>query len=638
MKEIRRNLKAMPSRVMGLLSLYLCITGALIICWCVPCLSLAADDRGANVITLNKEDIKSLDASTIVELMNMLPGINTGESGSISMGGFNASDIIVTLDGRPINDQTITSRYVKWGEVDFSSITRTEIHKISSRCSGGEIKIFTEKKGDKLGGRVMAWQGTRDHNGINASCKKGIGDYFISAAYNNKTEGEHHHNNNDKERTAFLVKLALEKDFSLNGSFSFSRDEGGSAIFSYDVPEETRPAESDDYYPDPTKSRYRKKRESYGGVINFEQNDFYAELFLNDHLKENRATGVRRDKAGNIIYEVDGQGNVSTIPFIGRNEVNVGEYGGKIGIQKTNYDYGLRSVLYTADFSKTSNSTGKTTIGDASEYLLDFFGGWRRHGLAISANLFYHEEYGFDFFPKIAYGKQFKPFYYDISFTSTKKYPSLFQKYFSTSSTRANPDLDPQTNLCLTFKVGGKHNQDKNRFSWQLAPFFNKAYGRFYSHTYFKADGNGNIKVDYRQYENLDKAYWTGGDMIMKYNYGGWIGIDGRFTINYTRDEVHNTAFAYFSPYKFKGRCFLKPVESLYLQLWYTYYPDRYADQKETYKMQWYHYLDFKAAYHMKKNVDIFLEVKNLTDFDYYIYRGYPGNCRRLWLGMEIRF
>ena len=122
--------------------------------------------------------------------------------------------------------------------------------------------------------------------------------------------------------------------------------------------------------------------------------------------------------------------------------------------------------------------------------------------------------------------KKFEPFFYDISFTSTKKYPSFFQKYFSTSYARANPDLDPQTNLCVTFKLGGEHHIGANQFNWQLAPFFNKAYGRFYTHTHFKIDPDtGEEKVDYTEYDNLDEAYWTGGDMIVKYSYGGWTGF-----------------------------------------------------------------------------------------------------------------
>jgi hypothetical protein len=334
------------------------------------CYSTTGDNLGANVIILSKEDIDSYDASTIVELLNMLPGINTSDVGSLSMGGFNASDIIVTLDGRPINDQTITARYIKWSEVDYPSITKIEIHKISSRCSGGEINLFTEKRGDRVEGRFMAWRGARDHKGVNASLSKGIGDYFFSVAHNYKTEGEHHHNNNDAEYTSTLARFAWERNFSLNGSFSYSRDDKGSAIWSYDTPEKTRPAKSDDYYPDPSRPRYRKKRESYGGVINFDQDNLYAELFTNDHWKENKATGVHRDEEGNIIYEVDEGGNVNTIPYRRRNEVNVREYGGKIGIKKENYDYGLRSVLYTADFSKTSESTGETTEGDADEYLV----------------------------------------------------------------------------------------------------------------------------------------------------------------------------------------------------------------------------------------------------------------------------
>ncbi len=629
-----------------LIKMITCVTGILFLLIAVPTHLMAEESTSANVIILNKKDIKATDAATIVELLNMMPGLNTTDSGTLSIGGFSASDIIVTLDGRPINDQTITSKYIKWSEVDFSAITRIEIHKISSRCSGGEINIYTEKKGDKTGGRLKAWRGENDHKGMDGSLNKGLNDWFFNLSHSYGTEGEHHHNNNDNETTATQLKVALEKNFSLNGSFSYSSEEEGSSIYTYNTEEKTRPASSDDYYPDPTKALYRKRRESMGGVVNFGLEDFFSEFFVNDHNKKNRATGVHKDENGDIIYEVDEDGNVTTIPYLNGNEVDVLEYGCKLGIRKKQYDYGIRAIETTADFSKTS-SQGITTEGDAKEYLLDLSGGFFWREFAFSANVFFHEEYGLDIFPKIAFSKQFKPYYLDISFTATKKYPSLYQKYFSTSSTRANEDLDPQTNYCVSLKLGADYKFGKNNLSWQVAPFFNKQYGRFYTHTTFETDEDGNIvidpdtgrnKVDYTQYENLDESYRTGGDLILRYDYNGKIGGDGRFTIDYTKDEVHDTSFSYIAPYKFKGRLFLKPVETVNLQLWYTYYSDRYADQDETYTMLWYHYMDFKATWHAGKNLDMFMEVKNLTDFDYYVYRGYPGNCRRWWLGMEFKF
>lgn len=606
----------------------------------------ASENDSANVITVEKADIAAYDASTIVELLNRLPGISTTDAGTLSIGGFSASDIIVTLDGRPINDQTITAKYIKWGEVDYSSVIRIEIHKISSRCSGGEINIFTEKSGDKTGGRVKAWLGTVDNRGIEASLNKGVGDYFFNVSQSHSIEGEHHHNNNDEENSATQFKAALERDFMLSGTFSYSKEKGGSAIFSYDTEEKTRPADSDDYYPDPTKSRYRDSRESYGTVINFEKGDLSSEVFMNDNYKENNATGVKHDEDGNVIYETDQDGNVSAIPFVGGNEVDVREYGINAGIKKDFFNYGLRAVRYIADFSKTSTK-GEVTEGDADEYLLDLSGGLTWRGLSLSANAFYHKDYGIDIFPKIAYSKQFKPFYWDVSFTSTKKYPSLFQKYFSTSTTLANPDLDPQTNLAVTLKVGGDHSAGKNEFSWQLAPMFNKAYDKVHTHTYFEVDEQGNIiidqdtgqtTIDYRQYDNLEEAYWTGGDVIIKYNYDGRIGMDGQFTLDYTKDEVNDSSFTYTSPYKFKGRLFWKPADNLNLQMWCTYYSKRYADQAETYAILWYYYLDFKASWRVKDTTEVFFEAKNFTDFDYYIYRGYPGNSRRLWIGIETRF
>ncbi len=242
------------------------------------------DDLGANVIILNKKEIQSYNVSTIVELLNRLPGISTTQFGLLNMGGFNASDIIVILDGRPINDQTITAKYVKWGEVDFSSVERVEIYKISSRCSGGEIKIFTQKKSEEVGGLLKTWRGAREHKGISSSCKWTNWEF----SHNYETEGEHHHNNNDKERSNSIFKFGWKR---INSSFFYSEEDKGSAIYSYNTPQKTRPVESDEYYPDPTKPRYREKLRSYGGVANSKFDDFYIELFVNDHLKKTKQLG-----------------------------------------------------------------------------------------------------------------------------------------------------------------------------------------------------------------------------------------------------------------------------------------------------------------------------------------------------------
>ena len=604
------------------------------------------DKHNSNVIILTKDSIHTFNASTIVELLNLLPGISASESGPVGMGGFYASDIIVTLDGRPINDQTTTSKYVKWSEVDFYSIDKIEIYKISSRCAGGEIKIFTQKGGNKRGGQIKTWVGDNDYKSINASYNLSKGPFYWNLSHNYNTKGEHHHNNNDKQRNGSTVQMCWEKDFTISSSFSYLKEEAGSALWSYGVPDCSRPKKDKNYFPEPNKPLSRKELNSLGTVLNINIKDLYSEFFFNNHQKENWQTGVKKDSDGNIVYVVDTNNQVFTTPYRGRNEVNVKEFGGDAGVRKKNYNVGFRAINYVCDFSKTSNATGIMSKGAANEYLLDLSGAWSWKGLTLSTNLFYHKEFGINIFPKIAFGQSFKPLYYDISFTSTKKYPSFFERYFSTGSTRANQNLKPQTNLCATLKIGSKYQLSGYKIEWQLAPYFNKAYNKTYTHTYFKTDTNnvplidslsGKTIVDYRQYENLEKAYWTGIDIILKQKFREWGGIDGCFTIKRTFDEVHNSSFAYIAPYVFKGNVFIKPLKNLCLNLRYTYYSGKYADQAETYEMLWYHYLNFKTDYLLKKNTKLFLEIKNLTDFDYYVYRGYPGSSRQWWVGIETK-
>ena len=60
------------------------------------------------------------------------------------------------------------------------------------------------------------------------------------------------------------------------------------------------------------------------------------------------------------------------------------EYGAKLGVSKPAYEYGLRTIFTTADFSKTSTK-GVTTTGDADEYFMDLYGATHWRGFAVSA-------------------------------------------------------------------------------------------------------------------------------------------------------------------------------------------------------------------------------------------------------------
>ena len=614
----------------------------------VPDVTAAVQSSSANIIILEREDIAPNPARTIVELINSLPGMSTTDGGSLSIGGFNASEILVTLDGRPINDQTIKAKYIKWAEVDYTSIERIEIHKISSRCAGGEVKILTRRNAAKVGGRIDALRGSPGQEGVKGSCQLTRNDLLLSLSHNYRAEGEHHNNNNDGKNSNSTVQIGIKKKFSLNGSFSYFAEEEGSSVWNYDTPEKTRPPKSDDYRPDPTPARTRGELSSFGGTANFEYRSLQCGLFVNDFSKENYQTGEKHDSLDHIVYTVDPvTQEVSTIPYRGRNGVDVVEYGGQAGITVGAFDFGLRGVRYAVDFSKTDSRTAAVTAGDEHEYLVDLSGIWRWRGLTISSNAYYHKEYGFDLFPKIAFSRRVGKLTFDATFTATKTYPSYFERYFSTSSTRANEDLKPQTNLYFTLKGSGNHDIGRNRLKWQFAPFFNKAFSQSYTRTVFTTDDAGDLLinpetgltiVDYKQYDNLESSYWAGSDFIVDYSFDGRAGFEGCLTARYTRDEDHGTSFSYTAPFRFKGSCFCKPFDFLYLQLWATWYSNRYADQDETYLMLWYYYLDFKATVTLNRHAELYVEVKNLTDFNYYVYRGYPGNSRRWWIGGQVTF
>lgn len=151
----------------------------------------------ASVSVVTAKEIADHNYSSTAQAVGQLPGIylDPKNDGNISMRGFNSTDILVMVDGQPVNSG--------WdGTVDWSLIPIQNIEKIEvvrgaasslygGRAAGGVIQITTKKNREEgLHGDIILSTGSHHTTtqGYNASIKKDKLD--ISAGYEKrKTDG-----------------------------------------------------------------------------------------------------------------------------------------------------------------------------------------------------------------------------------------------------------------------------------------------------------------------------------------------------------------------------------------------------------------------------------------------------------------
>ena len=122
----------------------------------------------ASVSVVTAKDIESRNYTSVSQAMGQLPGIylNPAAEGGISMRGFGSADILVMVDGQPVNSGW--NGTVDWGLIPVESIEKIELVRGTSsslyggRAVGGVIQITTKNAKEGLHGKVLLSTGSYD--------------------------------------------------------------------------------------------------------------------------------------------------------------------------------------------------------------------------------------------------------------------------------------------------------------------------------------------------------------------------------------------------------------------------------------------------------------------------------------------
>ncbi|NTV49638.1 MAG: TonB-dependent receptor [Geobacteraceae bacterium] len=151
--------------------------------------SQTLSDVSSAVFVINQDDIRRSGATTIPDLLRMVPGVQVasvdGKSWAVSIRGFNgtfANKLLVMVDGRTVYTPLYGGVYWDVQDTPLDSIERIEVIRGSggtmwgANAVNGVINIITKNTHDTKGGQLTGLIGSRERGTVSAQYGSEIGD------------------------------------------------------------------------------------------------------------------------------------------------------------------------------------------------------------------------------------------------------------------------------------------------------------------------------------------------------------------------------------------------------------------------------------------------------------------------------
>ena len=119
-------------------------------------------ETGKVIHVISRQAIEKSGGKTLGELLNAIPGTtiigannNMGTNQTISIRGASAGNVLVLLDGIPMNDPSVISNYFDLNFIQLDQVERIEILKggqstlYGSDAVAGVVNIIMKKSGSK---------------------------------------------------------------------------------------------------------------------------------------------------------------------------------------------------------------------------------------------------------------------------------------------------------------------------------------------------------------------------------------------------------------------------------------------------------------------------------------------------------
>lgn len=598
---------------------------------------LKQSQTGKIVTVIDQKTIANNIGRTISELLNTQAGIfingannNFGTNTDIYFRGAGSGNMLIVVDGIPVYDPSApTSKTFDLNNISLDQVERIEILKggqstlWGSDAIAGVIQIFLKKNTDKkIAVTGLASYGTfntfRGNIGVNGSLNKlgyrlqygYLGTDGISVAYD--SIGNKDFDDDEFKQHTILAEL----NYQLNDALSIRLFENFST---YKAGLDASAFTDDNDYTT------RNKNNLTGIGFKYNRNKLTWN-FLGSYQRMSRLTIDDSSDISSPWYDYSkGDYSGSTInleSFINQSFTSKIEL--VAGLQYIN-QYSDQSYLSISSFGPFESKIGKDSakINHYSAYASLLFKDLSHFNLELGGRYNHHSLYGsngtFTFNPSYVFDDHSKIF---INISSGYRIPTVYQLY----SEYGNKDLKPERST--TYEIGLQTASDDEKISLRLAAF--------------KRDSKNLIAFGAANYVNRDEQNDYGFEVesrIALGTIGSWVNnfsfIDGRGIENNVK--VQNL---YRRPnFTLNSALTISPIAKLVLIPSFRYVGSRLKNPFDVGPNEQPHYytVDFFTSYTIK-TVRLFVDLKNITDQQYFDIVGYNSKRFNMMAGLSFNF
>lgn len=592
--SFQRGVRRRPRRRAGLLIGWLILSASLILGG-----QARAMDQSPNRVVLTSAHISHLNVHTIQDLLNLVPGVQATSS-TVTIRG--SSEVRVLLDGLPLNNAVTAASNIKWNLVSLSTVEKVVIIKGGGSVvhgddsSGGVISIFTRRLNRDRGYAQISFggQGIQDHQLQVSRAAKTWGLRADAAYYHS----DGFRLNNDKTIWRFGIKSSLSpaswKEQKARGlavdpslAINYSQTERGLAGL---------PA-----FPHP---EARERQQDFTAALAVKYAGVSSGTYFSD-FKKNFSNPPRH-----LFTDLEGL----TIRQEFKGDVELG-FMGKLG-----WGLSLQGSRARGNDLDTVDEQGYGLFATKKISL---------ESLPLSINLGLRENLYSDFDsalnPAVELALTLGALSLHGGVVMSNNAPSFVQRFYRSSTTEPNPNLDLERSTNLTL---GVTYQATPLWQAEASLFHNTVDNRI---TYIRGEeGVG-------RYENVGEAVLQGLDLSLSCRPWPWL----RFLAAYGYLDAKDASTDLWLPGKCRHTARLDLQLNPYLNIQFgvriNYSSQAFtkADNSETAPS---HYtVDLRAEY-LIKGFRIYGKVNNLLDEGYLTGDGFPGAPRIWYLGVSQDF
>lgn len=545
--------------------------------------------ENGDTIMLTAEEIGSMKALKMADVLNHVPGVKAGES-SVSIHG--SYKVKVYVDGRPINDPTSSHGGVNWDLVSPDQVVRIEILRgkgglLYGQDASGGVILITTRQNRQLTGNIKAYGGNYGTRNARAAVNTTVGKFAVGVAGGHETS-DGYKINNDKKRYQAGLKLG------------YTPGEKRSIVFSVDYLHDERGLSG---LPDSPTPYSRKKTLNEAYVL---QGDFKV-------LKSKTSYNIGRR------HNTDSSRGLDKKLTVSKWEQDI-----------TTAFRPFKQVDLNCGLSGTLDQAQGTSFEDQEEHSIALFAvqslTWPQKHLTLTAGArgIYQSAFDNVINPEVKLTYQKSKWRLTAAYSRTNNTPSLYQRYDETSSKQPNPDLRMESadNYSLALFATPARS-----FSFNLSLFYNLLTDRI---TYVYGSGGTS------QYQNVGQVLYAGGDAAFSWELHTTLKAKGSYTYLEAKDRETDLWITGKARHVARITLYWQPAKSLSIVAASKYASKVYRNRSNTRSEPGYTVVDLRAEYGFKK-FSLFGEVKNIFDETYYYADGLLAPPRIWVVGVNWR-